>query len=468
MTPQVFISHASEDKKRLQPYIMRLLTALPGAHLWIDTPEKIHESFGNHPRIRRIISGDDWERSIGYAIDEASCVLVFWSARVIERPRLVLWREVIRAIEDRKCLMVTLDPMGSYDDQTPASTRHKYDVSDLTNAESVAAFEALVFQIKEFIDRQKARASAPQQIISVEGQLLPYLVDRQPQMITICRAVDGMNYEISERSEAASAVKPLLFIVPALSEDAADMFASRLAARDGPQYVNSRAPGGSSAWPETLLQWPTAATGQHFAQWFSDTNGPKIGNGLGKSRRLGLPACFWTMVWQSDIEKSFRSSIEAWISYWNSTITAPTLDPKDEAWLKRQPPVVAILFVILRPAEKGMVRLLSLTKRGVNSLCSELQALAYQAPTDPIETRKTVLRSLSRLTPIRLQEATDWYSGDLPGAPLKLAARAIVRKIFHELGEDGIPLQRFAESINTSEEWTRALSHSVDVNERAS
>lgn len=81
LIPYVFISHLSEDNSRLAIYVARLLEALDeSVEVWIDTPERVTPDLGSNVRVKSTPPGTQWNKEIETAVENASCVLAFWSA----------------------------------------------------------------------------------------------------------------------------------------------------------------------------------------------------------------------------------------------------------------------------------------------------------------------------------------------------------------------------------------------------
>lgn len=124
MEKSIFISHASVDKARLAPYVARLLERTEGlssvVKLWIDRPAEIPPiaggpSWATHARINRIPSGKPWLSVISEEVAKCDCVVVFLSNRAEPERKLVFASEIIKALFDHKCVVVSLDPITRRD-----------------------------------------------------------------------------------------------------------------------------------------------------------------------------------------------------------------------------------------------------------------------------------------------------------------------------------------------------------------
>ena len=72
--PLVFISHVSEDKRLIRPYLDRLIS--DGIDLYIDRPEEIWNAVPD--RIKGIYCGSDWNDEIEAAVRKADRIIAFW------------------------------------------------------------------------------------------------------------------------------------------------------------------------------------------------------------------------------------------------------------------------------------------------------------------------------------------------------------------------------------------------------
>lgn len=87
----VFISHAGVDKPRIKPITDKLIDA--GFVLWIDRPEEMgYTAEEIHASMHRMVSGRNWPKQIGHGLDDAFCVLLFASKRILE-PGHPWWRK---------------------------------------------------------------------------------------------------------------------------------------------------------------------------------------------------------------------------------------------------------------------------------------------------------------------------------------------------------------------------------------
>ena len=117
----IFISHASEDKRRIRPILERLLEA--GFTVWVDEPRNFVPRF-KHPRLQGIRSFEAWDKSIAGSLDSAGSILGIWSKSWLEGDRDELKAEVRRAKRDQKLVFVSIDRPGDDELSLGLDLRH--------------------------------------------------------------------------------------------------------------------------------------------------------------------------------------------------------------------------------------------------------------------------------------------------------------------------------------------------------
>lgn len=106
---QVFLSHASANKRRLYPIVETLIDQ--GFRLWIDRPEKIGLPHDYEARIalNRIYFGDDWREGIRHAVKKANFVIAFWSKDAVNGRREQFHYEVYLGLMQKKLKQCRID-----------------------------------------------------------------------------------------------------------------------------------------------------------------------------------------------------------------------------------------------------------------------------------------------------------------------------------------------------------------------
>ena len=173
MEKTIFISHAGVDKPRLTPYVARLLEKTEGlssvVKLWIDRPAEIpalagRPSWAIHPRMNRIPSGKPWLSIIHEQVSGSDCVLVFLSDRAAPEYKLVFASEIMTALFDQKCIVVSLDPITKRDPpDLLLDYVHITDVSKFAGGVGVddGAFDSEIEQIVSLLEPPKATITRP-------------------------------------------------------------------------------------------------------------------------------------------------------------------------------------------------------------------------------------------------------------------------------------------------------------------
>jgi hypothetical protein len=114
-TPYVFVSHASVDKKHLQPLIEAL--ALQGLDLWVDRPGPGENNFNfdsafiDRYAIRGLRTGVAWDEQITDSIREAGAVLVCFS-RAFQQESRVLMHELLLGQYQKKLVACVIDDLS--------------------------------------------------------------------------------------------------------------------------------------------------------------------------------------------------------------------------------------------------------------------------------------------------------------------------------------------------------------------
>jgi hypothetical protein len=110
----VFVSHASEDKRRVRPLVHSL--ALLGVKLWIDRPGygpshfNFDQGFIERHGIRGIRAGADYDREISEALRQCDAVVACIS-RALKKDRQILVHELVVAKTQQKLVACIVDDL---------------------------------------------------------------------------------------------------------------------------------------------------------------------------------------------------------------------------------------------------------------------------------------------------------------------------------------------------------------------
>ena len=112
--PFVFISHASEDKKKVRPIVEALV--MRGIKVWIDKPGhgeghfNFDQDFIDRHGIQGLKTGLNWDEQISNAIREAGAVLACISKALCSN-RQVLVQELLLGKQDEKLVACIVDDL---------------------------------------------------------------------------------------------------------------------------------------------------------------------------------------------------------------------------------------------------------------------------------------------------------------------------------------------------------------------
>ncbi|MCO5162108.1 MAG: toll/interleukin-1 receptor domain-containing protein [Mesorhizobium sp.] len=97
----IFISHASDDKRNLMPFLDSLLKL--DATIWIDSEVAVDPKYLGKPNIISLHNRSMWSTEIDRAVLNADAVFIFWSIVASKRPSTsIFWREIEAARELNK------------------------------------------------------------------------------------------------------------------------------------------------------------------------------------------------------------------------------------------------------------------------------------------------------------------------------------------------------------------------------
>jgi hypothetical protein len=436
--PYVFISHLSDDSSRLGIYIDRLLEALDKKiDLWIDTPERIRAEFGSNSRIKAIPPGAQWNPHIERALENAGCVLAFWSKNFPwKEDRNVFIREIDRGRKYDCCVQIAVDPKADCKIRAPFDDDQILEVIDIeNNPQHKQMFDRVVARMKELIEAPERMTPA----LPVPEHLLPYLVNRHPQIRPICRTVrKNIGAPVGEQK-----IRPALFVVPCRNYDATDTFSRRLVSKDGPEYFGFDQGRDTPDWvKEENISWPRHSTPDDFADSFKSYNEDAVREALKKSKSRSRPVCFSTWVDVTIVAKQFGAFIAAWMRAWPSLIAEATEKiTLEDVRLLPQPPVVALLFLRFESERGVLSRLFGSASARVAKYCYELQRIEMDATCSSA----VDFRALEPLALVTRDDATTWLTLDdvfKNGAYYALATTAI-DDLFERQGS-GVPMKEFA------------------------
>jgi hypothetical protein len=441
--PYAFISHLSDDNFRLGVYIDRLLEALDEKiELWIDNPAQIKPALSGHPRVKAIPPGTEWNKEIEAAVENAKCVLAFWSAKFpVKEDREVFIREIDRGRKYDCCIQIAIDRRQDCKIRAPFTDDQILEVINIvSNPQCKAHFDQVIERVRQLIE---APERSPQ-VLPVPEHLLPYLANRHPQMRPICRTVrkkqdaSGARLAVGE----PSVVRPSLFVVPCRNYDETHTFSKRLTAKDGPECSGFDAARDTPDWVRAdRVLWPEKASLDRFGAAFRDDNEYQVRDALKQSKQRRRPVCFSTWVELADIDSQVCAFVGAWMRSWPDLLAQAMQNIMPyEVRNAPQPPIVALLF--LRCERRGWLsRLLADDRTWVVERCNELQKLEL----DAVASSAVDFRVLDPLALVTHGDANLWLTLDevMKSASYYQRATTAIDGLFGRPGL-GVPMKTFA------------------------
>jgi hypothetical protein len=444
LMPYVFISHLSDDNLRLGVYVDRLLTMLDNnVDLWIDTPERIKAEFGGNPRVKAIPPGTQWNKEIEAAVENAGCVLAFWSASFhLREDRNVFIREIDRGRKYDCCVQVAIDRKADCNIRAPFSDDQILEIIDIeNNAEHEQLFDRVIARVKQMIQAPDRRTPT----LPVPVHLLPYLVNRHPQIRLICWTV-RQKYGASRENPK---MRPSLFVVPCRHYDADNTFGWRLASKDGPEHFGFDTAHDTPDWvkEERILWPPPASAPDEFAALFKTENEDAVSAALKQSRSRGRPVCFTTWIDVAAIEKQFSAFVGVWMQSWPSLLTeASEKIIPERVRLLPQPPIVVLLFIRFDSKRGWLSRWFADDNARVAKYWSKLRKLEIEATYSSA----VDFRALEPLALVTQNDATTWLTLDVVMKNGSFYERAIsaVDDLFGRPGI-GLSMKEFAKRCSS-------------------
>jgi hypothetical protein len=412
----VFVSHASEDKQRIAEHLRELLSyKLP---LWID---RAHELGPEFDRQGRIALGEAWPSSISRALDEAACVLLFWSRDAIKPEKSVLHREANTGLREKKLVQVALDdgvmskvhPLFS---ELQVEAFYKLGSSD----EFRRAYRRLADAIAAKFATWRAQQHAD---MGVPPHLLPFVVDRQPQLDRICGDFAQHLRRLSSRDTARPLEQKPAYVIFALNEDCPDRLSERLGRLDGPEICEVHGYDDWRLWDdEIVLKWPSEKDTS------PDRMRARVEAVLDRhAGRLDRPRCVVSHIERiRPNEYEFVCAwLESWHRYFGETPESPlipllTIDHGGQDWFG---------------SKRRLARL--------------RQALADWRPGVQGQTARVAPVLLDELSPISYDDAKSWARRIFRSGPKRMAVDNFVDYLFKH-GSHSMRMAGFATSVRST------------------
>ncbi len=443
----IFVSHASEDKPRLGPFLDRLLLELPDhVSLWIDRPADPNLVRGqvfsfDHPRVKGIRVGETWDAAIESAITQAVGVVAFWSIAAVAGAKMVLRDEITTARDQGKLVPVALDR------DAIQWFWFKNQLELVDGEDGPAKFTRAIESLRRLLEGKPVdegrRGSGD------EVDRLPYRVDRTHHVRQICGWAGTRLGPQGEGETARPLVRRAVFVVPCTDQDALDELVGRIVSRDGPDYCGLDADNTPPTWREHLIEWPSHNRKEQVVAGIAEAmQSPDARRQVRTALDFDVPVLFWSQLEASKLHGRPAEFVAKWAEAWSDT-TIQQLPLMQEVGRHRRKvlTVVALLFVIGVPCRRFI--LWKGTTPDLDKICYSVKRYLGKGHPEP-----------RRLEPITMRHATSW----LASAEMKALAR--LKRISLEDLKDEIslifgrrremPLQSFVSSLKTATTWKTA------------
>lgn len=103
----VFVSHAGADKAHISPILSVFIRC--GFELWVDKPRDLNMAEEEKSIIKRLTTGESWDRQIESALEKMDVVLGMWSCNADDDTKEIYHRELFTALRMDKLYICCLD-----------------------------------------------------------------------------------------------------------------------------------------------------------------------------------------------------------------------------------------------------------------------------------------------------------------------------------------------------------------------
>jgi hypothetical protein len=412
--PFVFVSHADEDKQRIAPHLRRLLAA--GLPLWIDRTHELGPEFDEQGRIRL---GEAWPSSISRALDDCGCVLLFWSEHAVQPEKAVLRREANTGLRENKLIQVTLSAgvmqkVHEVFSELQAEALEKLQTPD----ELERGYRRLESAIRGKLAAWKRRTR--DMVHDVPVSLLPFVVDRQPQMDSMCRDLVGQVRRLRSPEASSSPWMKPVYVLFGRNVDCPSRLSERLGRVDGPEVCRNQGHAAWLAWDdEILIRWPSERSappgrvGERFSAALDRHEG-----------RLDRPRCVVAHI--EHVRANEHDFVHNWLEFWHRFFRS-----------RPELPLIPVLTVDPTTSDSFF------RAHRLRRIARRLQTWAPGAEAGRLAIRPILLDQLSHIS---YEDAQAWARKYFASSPVRLAADAFVDETF-AFGRVTMPLANFAKEV---------------------
>jgi hypothetical protein len=415
----VFISHASEDKERIAPHLRGLMAH--NLRLWIDRAYELGPEFDQQ---QRITTGESWPSEIERALQECGCVLIFWSRHSVLPHRKVLHDEAGHGLRHGKLIQVVLDAEASAQVNRLFSVLQAESLHKLkTDQDHHRAYQRLASAIRKRLLETRRRQRHLER--DVPPHLMPFVVDREPQLSQICNDLAEHLKVRQAALDVPPAPKPA-YIFFARNADCPERLAERLKRIDGPDVCDTAGRADMLSWADEIrLNWPHKGgpSPDRFRQQIKALVARKDGP---------APRCAISCV--QHVRFGERDFLRAWLDAWNEHFA-------------RAPDSTIIPLLTINPPD-GLLRNARLAR-----MRDEIDRWPGRQPAGTLAITPFLLDDLS---PISEFDANGWADSLFGAGPRRAAVDRFVKQTFVETA-NAMPMQAFADHV-MSTDWFKDIA----------
>lgn len=439
--PFVFVSHASDDKKRMRPLLEALIAA--GLKIWLDKPEEAGFTARECEQyFYCIAAGQRWEDEIDKAKRDAACILVCWSRRAIDKDvmagskRLTWMGEADYGRTEGKLVSCTID------DVSPAALPGTFGLQHVTcvdagrlpeyqRAALATVIAAINDKIAQTLEKRLRANLQDKPAVGFRDPFLRYYANRAVQQNEIFEAVDAII--------ADSGARPVIVAAP--DNERPDEFFDRMC-RDSTKVL----PNGSR-WKAIWVEWPRSGTPKQFADAYRRLlwaelrmSGPSNDAAIaGAIAAKGVSSVVFHRIHASDWSIGEPGRIQAWLDYWHGLAAQSRV--RVVPWLQIKMTAAKPGWLDCPPGRSQGAKTFN---REIWQAVSALGKKARRRPSDPVVCVPPML------APIRFGDADNWIdlvrsSTDLDRQRLE----RIVKGVFADPDrmKVGVSLENFADGV---------------------
>lgn len=445
--PLLFISHASDDKKKIRPIVSRLIA--DGFNIWLDNPSHKDLDFSDdfiNTHFQRIPAGTTWREKIGEGLTRADGVVMCWSSHALEpTERRFEWLAEARQGQ-------VMDKLFScrIDDFNASELKYGFSALQMADLRPGETFDkALRFFIgdirNKITERAKSSLNERKKTKAAGNDLSPYLIDRNSQERLFARAAVEV--------EADGGVRPLFLMAP--DNEGLERFIERVETYTMPRRLRSR-----QSWHKIMINWPEVDP-EDFASEYRNTLVDALGEQGVLPRatdseikvalnNFGKPVACHSQMLATDWTHLEPRRIKAWLGWWQAMAEKP---PRLS--------VIPLITLKMSRVEPGWTRVPAGSAEGAQVSYAEIwRAIEKLARLEKStwlgslfwpEEKTIPIEAPPILHPVKNIDALNWLvTCDLsPSSPVHTKATTIINQLFssRQAKAYGISLDDFVKAV---------------------